>query len=80
MPMIGAGNTLRRSWLVTACQRAERGITPRRGGHRDRSQPDRPPESQIPARAQLDAGDRLFVSAEVADYLDRLHELGVSQR
>ena len=30
--------------------------------------------------AQLSAGDRLFVSAEVADYLDRLHELGVSQR
>src|SRR5258708_6234151 len=30
--------------------------------------------------AQLGAGDRLFVSAEVADYLDRLHELGVSQR
>jgi DNA-binding transcriptional MerR regulator len=29
---------------------------------------------------QLRAGDRLFVSAEVADYLDRLHELGVSQR
>ncbi len=30
--------------------------------------------------AQLSAGDRLFVSAAVADYLDRLHELGVSQR
>jgi DNA-binding transcriptional MerR regulator len=30
--------------------------------------------------AQLHAGDRLFVSAEVADYLDQLHELGVSQR
>ncbi len=30
--------------------------------------------------AQLRAGDRLFVSAEVADYLDRLQELGVSQR
>jgi DNA-binding transcriptional MerR regulator len=30
--------------------------------------------------AQLDAGDRLFVSAEVADYLDRLHRLGVSKR
>ena len=30
--------------------------------------------------AQLSAGDRLFVSAEVADYLDRLHEIGVSQR
>jgi DNA-binding transcriptional MerR regulator len=30
--------------------------------------------------AHLRAGDRLFVSAEVADYLDRLHELGVSQR
>jgi DNA-binding transcriptional MerR regulator len=30
--------------------------------------------------AQLNAGDRLFVSAEVADFLDRLHELGVSQR
>lgn len=30
--------------------------------------------------AQLRAGDRLFVSAEVADYLDRLHELGVTQR
>lgn len=30
--------------------------------------------------AQLRAGDRLFVSAEVADFLDRLLELGVSQR
>ncbi len=30
--------------------------------------------------AQLSAGDRLFVSAEVADYLDRLSELGVSKR
>jgi len=30
--------------------------------------------------AQLNAGDRLFVSAEVADFLDQLHELGVSQR
>jgi DNA-binding transcriptional MerR regulator len=30
--------------------------------------------------AQLRAGDRLFISAEVADYLDRLHELGVSRR
>jgi DNA-binding transcriptional MerR regulator len=30
--------------------------------------------------AQLRAGDRLFVSAEVAEFLDRLHELGVSQR
>jgi len=30
--------------------------------------------------AQLSAGERLFVSADVADYLDRLHELGVSQR
>ncbi len=30
--------------------------------------------------AQLSSGDRLFVSAEVADYLDRLRELGVSQR
>ena len=30
--------------------------------------------------ARLDAGDRLFVSAEVADFLDRLRELGVSQR
>src|SRR5438105_8605859 len=30
--------------------------------------------------ARLTAGDRLFVSAEVADYLDRLRELGVSQR
>jgi len=30
--------------------------------------------------ARLSAGDRLFVSAEVADYLDRLRELGVSQR
>lgn len=30
--------------------------------------------------ASLSAGDRLFVSAEVADYLDRLLELGVSQR
>jgi DNA-binding transcriptional MerR regulator len=30
--------------------------------------------------AQLSADGRLFVSAEVADYLDRLHEFGVSQR
>ena len=30
--------------------------------------------------ARLSGGDRLFVSAEVADYLDRLHDLGVSQR
>jgi DNA-binding transcriptional MerR regulator len=30
--------------------------------------------------AQLHAGDRLFVSSEVADYLDQLHQLGVSQR
>ncbi len=30
--------------------------------------------------AQLSAGDRLFVSAEVAEYLDRLLELGVSRR
>jgi DNA-binding transcriptional MerR regulator len=30
--------------------------------------------------AQLRAGDQLFVSAEVGDYLNRLHELGVSQR
>jgi ABC-type lipopolysaccharide export system ATPase subunit len=30
--------------------------------------------------AQLGAGDRLFVSAEVADYLDRLLQFGVSQR
>jgi DNA-binding transcriptional MerR regulator len=30
--------------------------------------------------AQLSGGDRLFVSAEVADYLDRLRKLGVSER
>ncbi len=30
--------------------------------------------------ARLSAGDRLFVAADVADYLDRLHELGVSRR
>jgi DNA-binding transcriptional MerR regulator len=30
--------------------------------------------------ARLGAGDRLFVSGEVADYLDELHELGVSER
>ena len=30
--------------------------------------------------AQLSSGDRLFVSAEVADYLDRLRVLGVSER
>jgi len=30
--------------------------------------------------ARLSAGDRLFVSVEVTDYLDRLHKLGVSQR
>jgi DNA-binding transcriptional MerR regulator len=30
--------------------------------------------------AQLSSGDRLFVSAEVADYLDYLREIGVSQR
>lgn len=29
---------------------------------------------------QLSVGERLFVSTEVADYLDRLRELGVSQR
>ena len=29
--------------------------------------------------AELRGGDRLFVSAEVADFLDRLHDLGVSQ-
>lgn len=29
--------------------------------------------------ARLGAGERLFVSAPVADYLDRLHALGVSQ-
>jgi DNA-binding transcriptional MerR regulator len=30
--------------------------------------------------ARLSAGDRLFVSAEAADFLDHLHELGVSER
>ena len=30
--------------------------------------------------ARLSTGDRLFVSAEVADFLDVLHELGVSER
>ena len=30
--------------------------------------------------ARLSAGDRLFVSAEVAEFLDRLLDLGVSQR
>ena len=30
--------------------------------------------------ARLGTGDRLFVSAEVADYLDQLRELGVSER
>jgi len=30
--------------------------------------------------AQLGAGDRLFVSSKVADYLDQLHQIGVSQR
>jgi DNA-binding transcriptional MerR regulator len=30
--------------------------------------------------ARLSGGDRLFVSADVADYLERLRELGVSQR
>ena len=30
--------------------------------------------------ARLSAGDRLFVSGDVADYLDRLSELGVSKR
>jgi DNA-binding transcriptional MerR regulator len=30
--------------------------------------------------ARLSAGDRLFVSADVAEYLERLLELGVSQR
>src|SRR5579864_3768454 len=30
--------------------------------------------------ARLSAGDRLFVSADAADYLDRLRELGVSRR
>lgn len=40
-------------------------------------------EALIHAReriAQLSSGDRLFVSAEVADYLDHLREIGVSQR
>jgi DNA-binding transcriptional MerR regulator len=30
--------------------------------------------------ARLNAGDRLFVSAEVADFLDQLNEFGVSRR
>jgi DNA-binding transcriptional MerR regulator len=30
--------------------------------------------------AQLNVGDRLFVSAEVADYLEELQRLGISQR
>ena len=30
--------------------------------------------------AQLDSGDRLFVSAEAADYLEKLQRLGISQR
>ncbi|HEY7176631.1 MAG TPA: MerR family transcriptional regulator [Micromonosporaceae bacterium] len=30
--------------------------------------------------AQLNAGDRLYVSAEMADYLDKLHALGVTDR
>jgi DNA-binding transcriptional MerR regulator len=30
--------------------------------------------------ARLRSGDRLFVSEEVADYLDHLHELGISER
>ena len=30
--------------------------------------------------ARLSAGDRLFVSAQVADYLDHLRQLGVSER
>jgi len=30
--------------------------------------------------AQLSSGDRLFVPAEVADYLHTLHEIGVSER
>jgi len=30
--------------------------------------------------AQLQAGDRLFVSPQVADYLDQVRELGVSER
>ena len=30
--------------------------------------------------AQLNSGDRLFVSAEVADFLDYLRQIGVSQR
>jgi DNA-binding transcriptional MerR regulator len=29
---------------------------------------------------QLQGGDRLFVSAEVADYLERLREIGISER
>jgi hypothetical protein len=29
---------------------------------------------------RVDWGDQLFVSADVADYLDHLHELGVSER
>ena len=30
--------------------------------------------------ARLSSGDRLFVSPEVADFLDKLHEIGVSHR
>ncbi|MBL1075680.1 MerR family transcriptional regulator [Nocardia sp. 2] len=30
--------------------------------------------------AQIQGGERLFVSAEVADYLERLRELGISER
>ncbi|WP_194814021.1 MerR family transcriptional regulator [Nocardia sp. XZ_19_385] len=30
--------------------------------------------------AQIQRGERLFVSADVADYLDRLRELGISER
>ncbi|MQY27077.1 MerR family transcriptional regulator [Nocardia aurantia] len=30
--------------------------------------------------AELSSGDRLFVSADVADYLDRLQRLGISER
>ncbi|HYN94969.1 MAG TPA: MerR family transcriptional regulator [Pilimelia sp.] len=48
----------------------------------DRSLSKRADEIDLARRriAQLHGGDRLFVSAEVAGYLDRLREAGISER
>jgi DNA-binding transcriptional MerR regulator len=48
----------------------------------DRKLQDRAKELRLTREriARLSAGDRLFVSAEVADYLDDLREMGISER